>query len=147
MANFTMACRKFLCDASSCNAMRFFAKAFSCLMFFFFTFHYNGIAQGARSSCNISGPLVAVASGPDITIQVAVAQSTANPGLNYTFSTNTSGAFIRSYGAIAYNAGTNTATQTLTVNPGATGSGFNLNLAVTTAGGSSQCSTSVSVSQ
>ena len=129
-------------------AMKFFAKAFSIMLLLAFLVQFSAMAQGARPSCNISGPLEAVASGADIIINVEVARSTANPNLVYSFSSNTSGATIKSKGPVVYNAAKNIATQQVTITPGTRGGAeFNLKLKVTTAGGTSECSKSVSVSQ
>jgi len=134
------------CDAR-CHTLSFFAKAFTALLFFVCIINFDIKAQSGHPSCNISGPLEAIASGPDIIINVEIARSTAAPNLTYTFKSNSSGAFIRTKGPVIYNAATNTAKQQLTVSPGTAGSEFNLKLTVVTANGSSECSKSVSVSQ
>ena len=130
-----------------CSAANFLAKALFAMLFMVFAFQFEGKAQGvAYPSCNISGPLEAVASGPDITINVEVAHSTANPTINYEFSSNSSNAFIRTKGPVVYSPSKNAVTQKLIVCPGNQGSGFNLKLEVTTPNGVSRCSKSVSVS-
>ena len=134
------------CDAR-CHTLSFFAKAFTAILFFVFIIQFDGNAQGVRPSCNISGPLEAVALGAEIIINVEVAHSTATPNLTYTFTSNSSGAFIRTKGPVIYTAKTNSVTQQLTISPGQTGSEFNLKLTATTAGGVSECSKSVSVSR
>ena len=128
-------------------AASWYAKACTAMLFLIVIAQFNSSGQIlAHPSCNISGPLEAVASGPDMVITVQIAHSSPNPALNYTFSSNTSNAYIKLKGPINYNAATNMATQQLTVSPGNTGSDFNLKLEVTTAAGVSACSKSVSVS-
>jgi hypothetical protein len=129
---------------------RFFVKALISTLFLVFAIQFNSSAQAAHVShpaCNISGPLEAVASGPDIVINVEVAHSTATPKITYEFTSNSSGASIRRKGAVVYDAAKNTATQQVTINPGTKGSEFNLKLKVVTVNGTSECSKSVSVSQ
>jgi len=129
---------------------KFFVKALISMLFLVFAIHFNSLAQAAHVShpaCNISGPLEAVASGPDIVINVEVAHSTATPKITYEFTSNSSGASIRKKGPVVYDAAKNTATQQVTINPGTQGSEFNLKLKVATANGTSECSKSVSVSQ
>jgi hypothetical protein len=128
----------------------FAAKVLVTMLIFGFALHFNGNAQSAHMShpaCNISGPLEAVASGPDITINVEVAHSTATPKITYEFTSNSSGASIAKKGPVVYNAANNTATQQVTIHPGTRGAEFNLKLKVVTAYGTSECSKSVSVSQ
>ena len=135
---------------SGLKTTRFFAKAFISMLFLVFALHFTGHAQAAHVShpaCNISGPLEAVASGPDIVINVEVAHSTSSPQITYEFASNSSGASIRSKGPVVYDAAKNTATQKVIINPGTRGSEFNLKLKVVTANGTSECSKSVSVSQ
>lgn len=135
------------CDAPK-GKKRFLLRAFAALIVLVCFVQMNAKAQGPHPSCNISGPLEAQASGPDLIINVEVAHSTANPQLTYAFSSNTSGAVIRSQGPVVFNAATNSVKQQLTVSPGTTGAAeFNLKLTVVTANGSSECSKSVSVSQ
>jgi hypothetical protein len=126
---------------------RFFAKVFTSIIFLLFIARFEGQAQSAHPSCNISGPLEATASGPDIVITVEIAHSTATPKIDYEFISNSSGASIRKRGPVVYDAAKNTSTQQLTVSPGSRGLEFNLRLKVVTANGSSECSKSVSVSQ
>ena len=68
----------------------------------------------------------------DIVIIVQVARSGGGVSLNYSFGTNTSGAFIRSMDPIAWTGypGTNLSSQTLHVFPGTNVSEFNLLLNV-----------------
>ncbi|MDB5284261.1 MAG: hypothetical protein JWO06_3336 [Bacteroidota bacterium] len=129
------------------HTMRFYVKTLFAVLFLVLAIQFNGQAQGARPSCNISGPLEAVAGGPDILINVEVAHSTANPTISYAFTSNSAKAVVRKQGPVVYNAAKNTATQQLTVSPGIQGSEFNLKITVTTANGVSACSQSVSVSQ
>ncbi|WP_309612665.1 T9SS type A sorting domain-containing protein [Flavobacterium sp.] len=102
-------------------------------------------AQGTLvPACNLIGPLEACAvadpndTSGDIIINVDVARSgspnlvnaTTNSNFTYSFQSNSSGAFIRSYGPVVYNAGTNRTTQTLILFPGSSTSEFNLRLDV-----------------
>ena len=141
MNHSTLTSRGAHCDAR-CHTLTFFAKALTALLFFVCIINFDVKAQSGRPSCNISGPLEAIASGPDIIINIEVAHSTATPDISYTFKSNSSGAFIRTKGPVIYNSAANTVKQQLT-----TGSEFNLKLTVVTANGSSECSKSVSVSQ
>jgi hypothetical protein len=140
-----------------------------CILFFvlFMGFFSQGIsAQGTLvPACNLIGPLEACAvSDPndtsgDIIINVEVARSgapnlanaTTNLNFTYSFSSNSSGAFIRTFGNVVYNAGTNKTTQTLVVFPGTNTPEFNLQLnAINTDSSPNtvcQCSKSVSVSK
>ena len=132
------------------KATKFFVTALIAMLFLVFGTNLSVSAQAAHAShpaCNISGPLEAVASGPDIIIDVEVAHSTATPEITYDFTSNSSGASIRRKGPVVYDASKNTATQKITINPGTRGSEFNLKLKVVTANGTSECSKSVSVSQ
>src|SRR5688572_18925258 len=108
-------------------------------------------AQGTLvPSCNLIGPLEACAvidpadTSGDFIINIEVARSgapiigvnpltglndgTYNTNFNYTFVTNSSGAFIRSYGPVNYNISTNKTTQALTVCPGTNTPEFNFQL-------------------
>jgi hypothetical protein len=131
-----------------CYAPQFFVRVCISMFFLITIFHFEGKAQGARPSCNISGPLTAsVSSGHDIVIEVEVANSTAKPELEYKFISNSSGASIKKKGPVVYNAAKNSSTQQLSINPGSNGSEFNLRLKVITKNGTCECSKSVSVSQ
>jgi hypothetical protein len=133
---------------SCCYAPGFLAKICISMVFMIAIFQFEGKAQGARPSCNISGPLVASATQhQNIIIDVEVANSTAKPSLEYSFSSNSSGASIKKKGPVVYNAAKNSVTQQLVVNPGGNLSEFNLKLKVTTANGTCECSKSVSVSK
>lgn len=136
------------------------------LLFFMGLFSQAVFAQGTLvPACNLIGPLEACAvvdpndTSGDIIINVEVARSglpnllnaTTNLNFTYSFSSNSSGAFIRSYGNVVYNAGLNKTTQTLVVFPGTTTSEFNLQLNVVnnTSVPSTicECSKSVSISK
>ena len=139
-----------------------------CVIFLFLMgFFSQGVfGQGTLvPACNLIGPLEACAvadindTSGDIIINVDVARSglpnllnaTTNLNFTYSFSSNSSGAFIRTFGPVIYNAGTNRTTQTLTVFPGTTTSEFNLQLnAINTSSIPTticECSKSVSVSK
>jgi hypothetical protein len=139
-----------------------------CLLFLLFMgFFSQGIsAQGSLvPACNLIGPLEACAvadpndTSGDIVINVEVARSgapnlanaTTNLNFTYSFSSNSAGAFIRSFGNVIYNAGTNKTTQTLIVFPGSSTPEFNLQLDVVNTSSSPnticECSKSVSVSR
>ena len=133
----------------------------------FMGFFTQGVsAQGTLvPSCNLIGPLVACAvdnpsdTSADMVINIEVARSGApnlldaqhNLNFVYSFPSNSSGAFIRTYGNVVYNPVTNRTTQTLTVFPGTTTPEFNLQLNVTNNTSSPatvcECSKSVSVSK
>jgi len=121
-----------------------FAKAVTALLFLVFIVQFNALAQGPPS-CNLSGPLAAKAKGSTITVNIEVANSTANPNLTYTLLKNVSGAVIVSKGRVNYNSSTNSVTQQITIDPGKTVGGFNLELSAKTPSGTSKCSKSVSV--
>ena len=130
-------------------------------------------AQGSLvPACNLLGDLTrcAVANGSDtsqdIEITADVARSgspnlvnpTTNSNFTYSFITNSSGAFIRSYGPVLYDAGLNRTKQVLIVCPGTGTPEFNLRLDVVNTSSNigtvsvpirtvSDCSKSVSISK
>lgn len=129
-------------------------------------FFSKASAQGTLvPACNLIGPLEACAvadsndTSGDIIINVEVARSgtpnllnaTTNLNFTYSFSSNTAGAFIRTYGNVVYNSTLNKTTQTLVVFPGTTTPEFNLQLNVVNTSSSPnticECSKSVSVSK
>jgi hypothetical protein len=116
-------------------------------------------------ACNLIGPLEACAvadpndTSGDIIINVEVARSgapnllnaTTNLNFTYSFPSNSSGAFIRSFGNVIYNSTLNKTTQTLVVFPGSGTPEFNLQLDVINISSSPntfcECSKSVSISK
>ncbi|MGC4040184.1 MAG: T9SS type A sorting domain-containing protein [Flavobacterium sp.] len=131
-------------------------------------------AQGTLvPSCNLIGPLEACAvvdpsdTSGDFIINIEVARSgSPNLGVNpltglsdgtfntnflYSFASNSSGAFIRSYGPVNYNPTTNRTTQALVVFPGSGTPEFNLQLNATNTSSIPatvcECSKSVSISK
>ncbi|MCF6130749.1 T9SS type A sorting domain-containing protein [Flavobacterium wongokense] len=144
------------------------------LMLFMGSFIQGVSAQGTLvPSCNLIGPLEACAvadandTSGDILINIEVARSgvpvigvnpltgltdgTFNTNFAYSFPSNSSGAFIRSYGPVTYNAFTNRTTQSLMVFPGSGTPEFNLQLNATNTTSSPstvcECSKSVSISK
>ncbi|MCF6130752.1 T9SS type A sorting domain-containing protein [Flavobacterium wongokense] len=129
-------------------------------------FSQISFAQGTLvPACNLIGPLEACAvadpndTSGDIIINVEVARSgapnllnaTTNLNFTYSFPSNSSGAFIRTFGNVVYNAGLNKTTQTLVVFPGSSTPEFNLQLDVVNISSSPnticECSKSVSISK
>ena len=143
-----------------CESLKRNAKFILVFILFMGAFTQGVSAQGSLvPSCNIIGPLEACAvanpldiSG-DIVITVQVARSGAGVSLNYSFSSNSSGAFIRSMDPITWTGypGTNISSQTLHVFPGTNVSEFNLLLNVVNNQSSPatvcSCSKSVSISK
>ncbi len=143
------------------------ARCCSSLFFLLFWGFFSQVsAQGSLvPACNLIGPLEACAvadpndTSGDIVINVEVARSgtpnllntTTNLNFTYSFSSNSTGAFIRSYGNVVYNSTLNKTTQTLIVFPGTTTPEFNLQLNVVNTTSSPnticECSKSVSVSK
>lgn len=136
------------------------------LLLFLGLFSQAVSAQGSLvPACNLIGPLEACAvadpndTSGDMIINVEVARSgtpnllnaTTNLNFTYSFSSNSAGAFIRSYGNVVYNSTLNKTTQTLVVFPGTTTPEFNLQLNVVNTSSSPnticECSKSVSVSK
>lgn len=149
-----------------CEGLQRSFKFLLVLVLFMASFTQGVSAQGTLvPSCNLVGPLEACAvSDPsdtsgDIIINIEVARSGApnllNPTTNlnfvYSFPTNSSGAFIRTFGNVVYNAITNRTTQTLIVFPGSNTPEFNLQLNATNSSSFPnticECSKSVSVSR
>jgi len=135
-------------------------------MMFMGSFMQGVSAQGTLvPSCNLIGPLEACAvadpndTSGDFIINIEVARSGApnlidaqhNANFVYSFPSNSSGAFIRSYGNVVYNPVTNRTTQSLVVFPGSGTPEFNLQLNATNTSSSPatvcECSKSVSVSK
>src|SRR6476620_3247330 len=126
------------------------ANAFSCcccllVLLFWGLFSQQVSAQGTLvPACNIIGPLTSCAvadpsdTSGDMTMTVEVARSgvpnlngpTNNLNFTYSFPSNSSGAFIRTFGTVDYNPITNKISQVITVFPGTTVSEFNLQLDV-----------------
>ena len=123
-------------------------------------------AQGTLvPACNLTGDLEACAASSagdtskdfNVTLNVArsgppnLVNATTNSNFTYLFTTNTSGAFIRSYGNVIYTAGSNTTSQVLVVCPGTSIGAFVLKATcINTASSgttSCECSKSVSVSK
>lgn len=138
----------------------------SLFLLLFLGFFSQVSAQGSLvPACNLIGPLEACAvadpndTSGDMVINVEVARSgtpnllnaTTNLNFTYSFSSNSTGAFIRSYGNVIYNSTLNKTTQTLIVFPGTTTPEFNLQLNVVNTTSSPnticECSKSVSVSK
>ncbi|UPT69692.1 MAG: T9SS type A sorting domain-containing protein [Flavobacterium sp. JAD_PAG50586_2] len=157
-----------------CESLKGNFKFLLVFALFMASFTQGVSAQGTLvPSCNLIGPLEACAvlnpadTSGDFIINIEVARSGAPdftgplppgvPRLNfnnnfaYSFVTNSSGAFIRSYGTVNYNVTTNKTTQALTVCPGTGTPEFNLQLLVTNKTSSPwtfcECSKSVSVSK
>ena len=133
-----------------------------CVLFLLFLglFSQQLSAQGTLvPSCNLLGPLEGCAvadpadTSGDILINVIVARSGEAVTLNYSFGSNSSGAFIRSSTPVVWSGfpGLNISTQTLTVFPGTNVSEFNLILNVVNNQSSPaticSCSKSVSISK
>ena len=154
---------RFYCCMESLKANRKFLFIF---LLFMGSFLQGISAQGTLvPACNLVGPLVACAvldpsdTSGDIIINLEVARSGApnltdpqhNLNFVYSFPTNSSGAFIRSYGTVVYNPVTNRTTQALTVFPGTSTPEFNLQANVTNTSSVPsticECSKSVSVSK
>jgi hypothetical protein len=123
-------------------------------------------AQGTLvPACNLIGPLTACAvanpadTSGDMVINIEVARSGSpnlidaqhNANFVYSFPSNTSGAFIRTFGNVVYNAVTKRNTLFLIVFPGSSTPEFNLQLNVTNNTSAPaticECSKSVSVSK
>src|SRR6218665_270024 len=149
-----------------CEGLQRNFKFLLVLVLFMASFSQGVSAQGTLvPSCNLIGPLEACAvqdpndTSGDIIINIEVARSGApnllNPTTNlnfvYSFPSNSSGAFIRSYGNVVYNSVTNRTTQTLVVYPGNNTPEFNLQLNATNSSSTPnticECSKSVSVSR
>jgi hypothetical protein len=114
-----------------------------CLIFYLVLF--SNITQAQVPATKINGPLLAYAGGSNITITSQIAFGSDNPQLNYTFSDNTSGAFIVSQGNYSYDPLKDEGTQTIVVNPGSSAGNFTIILEVQTSLGIGKCSKSVSV--
>ncbi|UEG49509.1 T9SS type A sorting domain-containing protein [Ferruginibacter lapsinanis] len=102
-------------------------------------------AQQPAPSCNLTGPLKACLNGGNFVITANIDFSTANPQLVYSFPTNTAGAFIVSTGPFIYDPLNDAGTQQITINPGVTTGQINLQLDVTTVGGTCECSKSITI--
>ena len=149
-----------------CESLKGNAKLFLVFLLFMVSFSQGVSAQGTLvPACNLTGPLEACAASSagdtskDIIVTIDVARSgapnllnaTTNLNFTYSFPSNSSGAFIRSYGNVIYTASSNSTQQTLVVCPGTGTPEFNLRLIVTNSSSSPntfcECSKSVSVSK
>ncbi|WP_264520710.1 T9SS type A sorting domain-containing protein [Flavobacterium sp. N1994] len=149
-----------------CESLKGNFKFLLVFLLFMGSFSQGVSAQGTLvPACNLIGPLEGCAvansldTSGDITINIVVARSGLpnlldpqhNLNFAYSFPSNSSGAFIRTYGNVVYDPIANKTTQSLQVFPGTTTAEFNLQLDVTNSTSSPhtfcECSKSVSISK
>jgi hypothetical protein len=102
----------------------------------------------AAPSCNLDGILKACLNDGNIQITATIEFSTPNPTLTYSFPVgpqNSTGASLVSTGPFIYDPINNIGTQVTVITPGTTGGQINYQLNVTNAGGTCECSKSITI--